>query len=858
MSLLLPTGYRCTLADGTPAAAAELYTYQEGTTTPQATYSNEALSSANANPIVANSSGYFSSAIYGLKTVNYKLTLKDASGNTLWTQDNLAGRSSVTKEETQRKKVIASPIDYGAVGDGSTNDYTALAAAVADSPGVIDLEGRTYRCNSILSLPTGCTIQNGTIDFSQGSATDGLKILGTLGGSVSISSTGTSSVVVSSAAGLAAGDLVLIQSVDLMDSGADAWGEMHRVESVSGTTVNFFDRVIGTYTTTPTLKKLTPVTDVTISGVTIIPSSSGGSIYAKYASRVTVSSSRVKLASTTNGSVRFETCADIVVRDSMVDASFLSNGQSEAGFGVTGCSLSAQFTNCRVVGGGASDAAFGVGITYSGVVEGVTRQVQFTDCRGEWVLKGIETNEGSYDVTFSGCKITGDTSASMASIFLARFYGGNNVRVHGCIFKASGTTNPALSITPTATLDALVVDGCSSGAGIGAGFATINTTKAVSRLLVSGNTTTSNVTGAFVDWTAGSLTAARIQNNSCIFSNTTTVAFDFTPTGSYTASVLFFSGNTVTIGSGTAAVSLSAASGLVDVECEQNVISSTGSSAAILYAVTGTDTRVRFRGNTVFSTTDGIEITIATGATLNDLVLDSNTIRTTSSSASEYLFSVVTSGTGVIDRATVSGNTFTRSNDSGDNIELNGAAAASIGNVAFSGNVIHNGVYGIDLTNGSNVSISGDVFTGQSTADYNGTFKIDGEYVTSVSITATEIVGTSAGDLGHASGVTLVSAVASRIIEPRAVVVNFTFATGQYGDGGGNLSAKYDGGANATGTITTLSTIGAASSNISILRAATGLALVNTKLVLVASAAMTAGTGAGTAVIKTYYRLLAA
>jgi hypothetical protein len=55
--------------------------------------------------------------------------------------------------------------DFGAVGNGSTNDYTALAAAVAALPagGALDLRGLNYKINTALTVNKALQISNGTI-----------------------------------------------------------------------------------------------------------------------------------------------------------------------------------------------------------------------------------------------------------------------------------------------------------------------------------------------------------------------------------------------------------------------------------------------------------------------------------------------------------------------------------------------------------------------------------------------------------------------------------------------------------------------------------------------------------------------
>jgi hypothetical protein len=73
-------------SSGNPISGALLYTYGEGTTTPLATYSDEALTTPHTNPIVADANGRFGN-IY-LQAAAYKFVLKDASDVTIWTLDN--------------------------------------------------------------------------------------------------------------------------------------------------------------------------------------------------------------------------------------------------------------------------------------------------------------------------------------------------------------------------------------------------------------------------------------------------------------------------------------------------------------------------------------------------------------------------------------------------------------------------------------------------------------------------------------------------------------------------------------------------------------------------------------------------
>ena len=68
-----------------------MYFYETGTSTPLDTYSDNALSSANANPVVADSNGRFA-AIF-LKGQDYKVVLKTSADVTIWTEDPCHGGS---------------------------------------------------------------------------------------------------------------------------------------------------------------------------------------------------------------------------------------------------------------------------------------------------------------------------------------------------------------------------------------------------------------------------------------------------------------------------------------------------------------------------------------------------------------------------------------------------------------------------------------------------------------------------------------------------------------------------------------------------------------------------------------------
>lgn len=83
-----------TTLQGLPLNAGLIYTYQAGSSTPLATYSDSAGTIANTNPITLGTDGRPPSEIWLLSTYNYKFVLTDSLGAIIGTYDNVAGLSS--------------------------------------------------------------------------------------------------------------------------------------------------------------------------------------------------------------------------------------------------------------------------------------------------------------------------------------------------------------------------------------------------------------------------------------------------------------------------------------------------------------------------------------------------------------------------------------------------------------------------------------------------------------------------------------------------------------------------------------------------------------------------------------------
>ena len=84
-------GFQFLTSTGVPLAGGLLYTYQAGSSTPLASYTDNAGLFPNTNPIVMNADGRPPSEIWLTAGFNYKFVLTDASNVQIATYDNIYG-----------------------------------------------------------------------------------------------------------------------------------------------------------------------------------------------------------------------------------------------------------------------------------------------------------------------------------------------------------------------------------------------------------------------------------------------------------------------------------------------------------------------------------------------------------------------------------------------------------------------------------------------------------------------------------------------------------------------------------------------------------------------------------------------
>lgn len=179
LSMLAGAGAQFFDNNGDPLSGGKVYTYAAGTTTPQATYTTSAGNVAHANPIVLDSAGRVPSGgeIWLTDSVSYKFLITNSTGTTIGTYDNLTGNgngllpllsassgsslvgflqsgTSATARTVQDKlRETVSVKDFGAVGDGLTNDTAAVQAAAtaiaAQGGGALFFPKGTYYIDNV-------------------------------------------------------------------------------------------------------------------------------------------------------------------------------------------------------------------------------------------------------------------------------------------------------------------------------------------------------------------------------------------------------------------------------------------------------------------------------------------------------------------------------------------------------------------------------------------------------------------------------------------------------------------------------------------------------------------------------------
>lgn len=116
--------------DGNPLVGGKLYTYEAGTTTPLATYTDSTGATPNTNPIILDSRG---EANVWLAAQSYKFVLKTSTDSTIWTVDNVSNAINVSQILANSGTAGAPPYSFSA--DTDTGVYLAAVGQLGLTAG---------------------------------------------------------------------------------------------------------------------------------------------------------------------------------------------------------------------------------------------------------------------------------------------------------------------------------------------------------------------------------------------------------------------------------------------------------------------------------------------------------------------------------------------------------------------------------------------------------------------------------------------------------------------------------------------------------------------------------------------------
>lgn len=193
LSFIGGAGWQFFTDDGAPLSGGKIYTYAAGTTTPLATYTSRTGVTPNANPIILDAAGRTPQQIWSTEGFLYKYVVKDANDVLIRSWDNIGGTvvasdfaldlasttdnakgdalvgfrqsnssgfltGSVGSTVNNKLQESVSVKDFGAKGDGVTDDTAAIQAAVNSGVTSVYFPAGEYIISDAIALPSYVTV----------------------------------------------------------------------------------------------------------------------------------------------------------------------------------------------------------------------------------------------------------------------------------------------------------------------------------------------------------------------------------------------------------------------------------------------------------------------------------------------------------------------------------------------------------------------------------------------------------------------------------------------------------------------------------------------------------------------------
>jgi cytoskeletal protein CcmA (bactofilin family) len=176
--------------DGLPLSLGKIYSYQAGTTTPLATYTDSDGSAANTNPIILDAGGFANIWLLGQA---YKIVAHDSDDVLVWTQDNVSAVSQTQLAEIDTLATLHITGNLQVDGD-ATVDGT-ITAASGEISGELAVDGNLTAATAAVTGNasvggtlgvTGATTLTGNVSAAGDVAVTGDE---TIGGDLTVTGT---------------------------------------------------------------------------------------------------------------------------------------------------------------------------------------------------------------------------------------------------------------------------------------------------------------------------------------------------------------------------------------------------------------------------------------------------------------------------------------------------------------------------------------------------------------------------------------------------------------------------------------------------------------------------------------------